>query len=196
MLQDCIITPDQTQPVFPTPSDSIITYSEPIPPDCHGTHYSIALWDCRQSHGCAVGKREKAYADPGHRRWHGVSINTHVEYTGFDRTEGGLEVEKCHGQSTNCLGPCCNPCKLQACGNDVILCGSSIAERFTFFQAYLELLVTVIIPAVHTGCEKIPFYCNSNVREGNKTVLVKNNDSISKNDIQFQYVYSQVTKRS
>lgn len=93
MLQDYIITPDQTQAVFPTPSDSIITYSGPIPPDCHGTHYSVALWGCRQLRGCAVGKREKAYADPGHRRWHGVSINTHVEYTGFDRTEGGLEVE-------------------------------------------------------------------------------------------------------
>lgn len=43
MLQDYIISPGQTQRVPPTPSDSIITYSEAIPADCHGTHYSIAL---------------------------------------------------------------------------------------------------------------------------------------------------------
>lgn len=33
MLEDYIITPDQTPPEFVTPSDSIITYSEPIPQD-------------------------------------------------------------------------------------------------------------------------------------------------------------------
>lgn len=48
MLQDYIITPGQTQLVFSTPSDSIITYSEPIPVDCHGTHYFIALRGCRR----------------------------------------------------------------------------------------------------------------------------------------------------
>lgn len=77
MLQDYIITSDQTLAVLPIYWDSNITYSEPIPQHCHGTHYSVSLCGYRHVRGCVVGKRGKVYANPEHSCWHGVSINTY-----------------------------------------------------------------------------------------------------------------------
>lgn len=97
MLQDYIISPGQTQLVLPAPSDSIITYSEAIPADCHGTHYSIALWGSRRLRGCPMGKRETTYADPGHRRWPAVSINTvHRVWPHWGRFKGRVVPRTVH----------------------------------------------------------------------------------------------------
>lgn len=68
---------DQTAPVFPNPS----TPSLPIQGLFLLTVMGLItpLLCVAADSGCAVGKREKANADPGHLRWHAVSITTHTE---------------------------------------------------------------------------------------------------------------------